>query len=187
MDIAYRIVRADTGQVRSVRARLQHRPGGRYCGHRLAGTLLDDTDRLAADLDRRTAESRFEIGFEQAGIGAGILALTGIPMRVNAAACAILGRSKEELTGRSWLEFNHPDERPLGEVMVPWMAAGHDTYTAERRFLRPDGSVVWTSLHVTLVRQESGERWYLPRADAGHHRIASESSENSPIRHCTIP
>ncbi len=159
VDIAYRIIRADTQQVRSVRARLQPVPNG-AATHRLAGTLLDDTDRTAADLDRRTAESRFEIGFEQAGIGAGILALTGIPMRVNAAACTILGRSNAELTGGSWLEFNHPDERPLGEVMVPWLAAGHDTYTAERRFLLPDNSVVWTSLHVTLVRNELGERWY---------------------------
>jgi len=66
----------------------------------------------------------------------------------------------QELTGRSWVEFNHPDELPLGEVMTPWLAQGHDTYSAERRFLRPDGSVVWTDLHVTLVRQDSGAPWY---------------------------
>ena len=160
VDIGYRIIRADNGQLRSVRARLQPGPGIGPQVPLLAGTLLDETDRLASELDRRTAESRFEIGFEQAGIGAGILALTGIPLRVNAAACMILGRSKAELTARSWLEFNHPDERPLGEVMVPWMAAGHDTYTAERRFLLPGNGVVWTSLHVTLVRNELGERWY---------------------------
>ena len=107
-----------------------------------------------------TAESRFEVAFEQAGIGTGILGLDGIPTRINAAGCAILGRSMQELTGRSWVEYNHPDELPLGEVMLPWLAEGHDTYSAERRFLRPDGSVVWTDLHVTLVRQESGEPWY---------------------------
>ena len=139
VDVGYRIIRADTKQIRSVRARLQPGPVIGTAVPLLAGTLVDETDRLAADLDRRTAESRFEIGFEQAGIGAGILALTGIPMRVNAAACIILGRSKAELTGRSWLEFNHPDERPLGEVMVPWMAAGHRHGQPRRRHRRRGG------------------------------------------------
>jgi diguanylate cyclase (GGDEF)-like protein/PAS domain S-box-containing protein len=122
--------------------------------------MQDVTDRLTAELERRTAESRFEVAFEQAGIGTGILGLDGIPTRVNAAGCAILGRPMQELVGRSWVEFNHPDELPLGEAMSPRVAEGHDTYSAERRFLRPDGSVVWTNLHMTLVRQDSGAPWY---------------------------
>ena len=46
--------------------------------------------------------------------------------------------------------------------MVPRsaLAAGHDTYEDERRYLRPDGTVVWASSHVTLVRDEAGEPQY---------------------------
>ena len=40
------------------------------------------------------------------------------------------------------------------------LAAGHDTYEDERRYLRPDGSVVWASCHLTLVRDEAGEPQY---------------------------
>jgi diguanylate cyclase (GGDEF)-like protein len=40
------------------------------------------------------------------------------------------------------------------------VAAGHDTYAVEGRYLRPDGTVVWASSHVTLVRDESGEPQY---------------------------
>ena len=36
------------------------------------------------------------------------------------------------------------------------IAAGHDTYEDERRFVQPDGTVVWASSHVTLVRDSSG-------------------------------
>ncbi len=138
VDIGYRIIRADTGE----RAQLERpvRTGAWAPTAPSSGwpaPSMDDTDRLAADLERRTAESRFEVAFEQAGIGTGILGLDGIPTRVNAAGCAILGRPMQELTGRSWVEYNHPDELPLGEVMLPWLAEGHDSYSAERRFLRP--------------------------------------------------
>ncbi|MEP6560227.1 MAG: EAL domain-containing protein [Nakamurella sp.] len=159
-DISYRIVRADNSQERTLTARFAPELGPDGSVVRLAGTVMDDTDRLTAEQERRTAESRFEVAFEQAGIGAGILGLDGIPTRINAAGCAILGRSAKELTGTSWTPFNHPDELPLGEVMLPRLANGHDTYSAERRFIRPDGSVVWTALHVTLARQESGAPWY---------------------------
>jgi diguanylate cyclase (GGDEF)-like protein len=38
--------------------------------------------------------------------------------------------------------------------------AGHDTYVDERRYLRPGGTTVWASVHVSLVRDESGEPQY---------------------------
>ena len=34
---------------------------------KVAGTMMDDTERVEADRVRRAAETRFEIGFEQAG------------------------------------------------------------------------------------------------------------------------
>ena len=77
-------------QERTLTARFAPELGANGAVVRLAGTVMDDTDRLAADLERRTAESRFEVAFEQAGIGTGILGLDGIPTRVNAAGCAIL-------------------------------------------------------------------------------------------------
>ena len=46
-----------------------------------------------------------------------------------------------------------------GRARAGW-PRGHDTYEDERRYLRPDGSVVWALSHVTLVRDESGEPEY---------------------------
>src|SRR6185295_17180204 len=40
------------------------------------------------------------------------------------------------------------------------IAGGHDTYSDERRYVRPDASIVWALTHVTLVRDESGEPEY---------------------------
>ena len=84
----------------------------------------------------------------------------GVPTRVNPAVCALLGRPADQLIGQSWADYNHPDEAPLVDAVLTRMAAGHDTYEDERRYLRPDGTEVWASTHVTLVRDEAGEPAY---------------------------
>ena len=127
---------------------------------KMAGTLRDITEQVEADRVRRVADARFEIGFEQTGIGSGILGLDGVPIRVNAAVCAIMGRPPADLEGRPWTDFNPPDQQALHTTLLPWMAAGHDTYSDERRLTRPDGSQVWVSLHLTLVRDEDGVGQY---------------------------
>jgi diguanylate cyclase (GGDEF)-like protein/PAS domain S-box-containing protein len=158
-DLVYRIVRADSVE-RCVHARVVPAVIEDGTVVKLAGTLMDDTERIEADRAGRTAEARFEIGFEQAGIGAAILDLEGVPIRVNQAVCSLLGRPKDLLVGRRWTEYNHPDDVPLWQVLSTRVAAGHDTYADERRYVRPDGTVVWAASHVTLVRDESGEPQY---------------------------
>jgi diguanylate cyclase (GGDEF)-like protein/PAS domain S-box-containing protein len=128
---------------------------------KLAGTIRDNTERVEAERVRNTAESRFETGFEQAGIGVAIIDLDGIPIRVNPAACVLLGRPAEELIGRRWTDYNHPDDDSTGPPLRARLAAGYDTYEEERRYLRPDGSLVWASTNITLVRNDSGEPSYL--------------------------
>jgi diguanylate cyclase (GGDEF)-like protein/PAS domain S-box-containing protein len=154
-DITYRTIRPDSSQ-RWVHARSVAEVGDGGVVSRVVGTVSDDTERIESERERRAAEIRFDIGFEQAGIGAGILGLDGIPIRVNAAVCDFLGRPEELLVGRSWLEYFHPDELSLREAVRARVSAGHDNFAEERRFVRPDGTVVSGSLHITLVRDESG-------------------------------
>ena len=158
-DLVFRVVLGD-GQERWVHGRGEADRAADGSVARLAGTLMDVTFQIGSDLVRRAAEARFEIGFEQAGIGAGILDLEGVPTRVNTAVCTLLGRPAAALIGRSWDEFSHPDDVPLGPEVLEQLAAGHDTYAGERRYVRPDGSIVWTLLHLTLVRDEAGEPQY---------------------------
>ncbi|HEX3908360.1 MAG TPA: EAL domain-containing protein [Mycobacteriales bacterium] len=158
-DLVFRINRVDE-EWRWVHARVvtEIDAGGRVV--KLSGTVRDNTERVQAEEVRAAAETRFEIGFEQSAIGAAIGDLDGLPVRVNPALCALLQRSKEELIGRRWSEFTHPDEPPLGEMVLSRVDAGYDTYQDERRYIAPDGSVVWASSHVTLVRDEDGEPQY---------------------------
>ena len=158
-DIDFRIVRPDL-ETRCVRARARPEAGPDGVVIRLAGTLMDDTERVNAESVRRAAEIPFEIGFEQSAVGAVIADLAGLPTRVNSAACKILGRPAEELLGRQWIAFSHPDDLPIGVASASRLRSGHDVYTDERRYVRPDGSIVWTVTDLTLVRDEVGTPQY---------------------------
>ncbi|MEA3185854.1 MAG: hypothetical protein QOJ74_2331 [Ilumatobacteraceae bacterium] len=120
---------------------------------------VDVTDRRA-DRVRGDDETRFELGFEQSAIGGLIADLDGTPTRVNSAMCAILGRPAELLIDRKWTDFEHPDELPLWVAVRSGVASGEDTYSDERRYVRPDGSVVWTLSNVTLARDEKRAAQY---------------------------
>src|ERR1039458_3382497 len=90
-DVLYRVIRADATE-RWVRARAVPEVAEDGTVVKLIGTVTDDTDRIEGDRIRHAAETRFEIRFEQAGIGAVIVDLQGVPRRVNKAACSLLGR-----------------------------------------------------------------------------------------------
>jgi diguanylate cyclase (GGDEF)-like protein/PAS domain S-box-containing protein len=127
----------------------------------ISGTVAAEEQLAEADRVRWLAEARLQIGFDQAGIGAAILGLDGIPIRVNAALCALLGRPAELLIGRLWTGYYHPDEEPPAQVVQAQLAAGNDTFGDERRFIRPDGSIVWASTTVSVVRDQDGAPDYL--------------------------
>ena len=121
---------------------------------------LAAAERTAAERERQASDVRFQIGFEQTGLAAAILDLDGVPTRVNAAACALLARAEHELVGVGWTEYSHDDGDPLDRAFLARVAAGHDTYAADRRFRRPDGTLVWTSLTLSVVRDEGGDPQY---------------------------
>jgi diguanylate cyclase (GGDEF)-like protein/PAS domain S-box-containing protein len=162
-DAEYRIRRVD-GQFRWHAFRALPVADERGAVVRWIGTATDIDDAKRSEVDLRLAHREraetlalFEIGFEQSAIGAAIADLMGHPVRVNAAMCSLLGRTKELLVGRSWVEYTHADDVPLRDAARSELAAGHDIYQDERRLVRPDGTVVWASCHVSLVRDELGE------------------------------
>jgi diguanylate cyclase (GGDEF)-like protein/PAS domain S-box-containing protein len=158
-DFVLRIVRADAEE-RWCHARAIAEVAADGTVVKMTGTLLDDSERVLAEGVRQAAETRFEIGFEQAAIGAAIADLDGIPIRANPALCSLFGRPEHLLVGRQWGEYTHPGEVPLWKATQSRVAAGHDTFEDERRYVRPDGTVVWASCHVTLVRDESRQPQY---------------------------
>ncbi|MDP1805683.1 MAG: PAS domain S-box protein [Acidimicrobiales bacterium] len=111
-----------------------------------------DRERVAYE-----AQRHFDIAFDAAPIGMALFNTDGEYVRVNAALCRLLGRTEAEVLGRRDQEFTHPDDRQ-SDVDAAWRILRGEIHTwqCEKRFLRPDGSVVWALANLTFLRDEEG-------------------------------
>jgi diguanylate cyclase (GGDEF)-like protein/PAS domain S-box-containing protein len=93
-----------------------------------------------------------EQAFDEAAIGMSIADLDGRLRRVNRRFAAIVGRDHDDLVGVAISEITHPDDVPADAEGLARVARGElDVHTAEKRFVRPDGTIVWVRQVVTLV------------------------------------
>ena len=62
-------------------------------------------------------------------------------------------------------DITHPDDSAAHTEAMRAMTAGEmDTFTQEKRYLRPNGQTVWVDLSVVLMRDAGGEPLYfIPR------------------------
>ena len=98
-------------------------------------------------------------------------ALDGRIQRANRSMAVLLGRTQEELAGTFILDLTHPDDREESDEHRERLTRSEiDFYRIEKRYLRPDGTTVWASLSVSLVRDMRGRADVPDRPARGHHR-----------------
>ncbi|MGH3051304.1 MAG: diguanylate cyclase, partial [Gaiellaceae bacterium] len=119
--------------------------------------LLGETDTVAVighELARVQAEERFRIAFEHAPIGLAIVSLEGPTAghweQTNPALALMLGWQPGELDGALIDDMTHPDDRRHTPGFISDLREGHPI-VVEKRFIRKDGSLVWTYLSSTPV------------------------------------
>lgn len=104
-----------------------------------------------------SSEVRFETTFEQAAVGVALATPEGRFLRVNRQLCTITGYSAGELTAMSFQDITHPDDLQADLANLRRALAREiDRFSMEKRYVRKDGSHVWVSLVVSLVRKPDG-------------------------------
>jgi PAS domain S-box-containing protein len=106
---------------------------------------------------RSDAEGQLRAVFEQSTVGIARTDLQGRFLLANDRYCGIVGRGRDELLGLTMQEITHPDDLPRNLERFTAMVAGGSDFVIEKRYLRPDGSEVWVSNTVSLVRDSDGE------------------------------
>lgn len=111
-----------------------------------------------------TSEARFRATFEQAAIGIVHTSLDRRYIAVNRKFCDMLGYTRDELIGMSATSLNHPDDGDDENVFKEQLLHGNaESLSAEKRYLRKDGTVIWANRTVSLVRDLAGEPLYFLR------------------------
>ena len=141
--------------------------------------IIEPVDETGIEEQLRGVEERFRLAMHSAPVGMAISRLDGPWVAVNPALCRLLGVAEQELlAGLSFAELTHPDDLPAERVLLDEMLAGaRSSYTLDKRYVRPDGSVVWTQTVVALVRDEQGRpRYFVAQCldTTEQHRITEE-------------
>ncbi len=154
----------------------------------LRGIMVDITDRKKIEHQIRKAEERFRTMFVAAPIGLILLDIESEEHIVmNPAYCEIIGRDSGEMQRIGWKGITHPDDIGKEQQLLNQLKAGEiNSYELEKRYLCPDGRVVWVRGKLTPVSFDSdnGASLYLAIVEDITERKQFE--EKSGTRQITI-
>jgi PAS domain S-box-containing protein len=121
----------------------------------------DITERKFAEETLKESEERFRKIFEESPIS---IVMTGKDLgiiRANSAFCKMLGYKEEELKSVTLRNFTHPDYIAGDDVSLLRLVAEEiPAYHTENRYIRKDGSVIWGSATISIIRNNNDEVQY---------------------------
>ncbi|MCA1221679.1 putative bifunctional diguanylate cyclase/phosphodiesterase [Streptomyces sp. 8L] len=150
-------------------ARLQHALAGGFA-QALRERTLDEQEAIArsalsarsdAEEALRATEARFLAVFEGAAIGICIAGLDGTVLEVNDTLTKMFGGLEHHVRSRNVNEWVHPEDKPQVWRMHGELVRGErEHFSIEKPFYRGDGTVLWTNLTVSLLRDAEGAPQY---------------------------
>lgn len=128
--------------------------------------ILFQNTRLQ-ELNRKLTldEALYRSVFEQAPLGIAIMEDLYHAVRtefgemsINPKYEQILGRKKDSLQHLTWADITHPDDVDAEMAKFREFQEGSsEGYSLEKRFIKPDGSVVWVNLRISALQGFSTE------------------------------
>lgn len=128
-------------------------------------SIINFTEQKLLEAKLREKEAIFQTIFEQAPIGISITnkdenlyPKIDDGATINKAYMSILGRTKDELAKLRWTDITHPNDLQEDRRQSKQFLTGKTNgYTMEKRYIRPDGSVVWTNLIISALKDKENK------------------------------
>ncbi len=135
------------GPVRNERGEVTH----------FAAAQRDVTERRRIEEELRRSEEEFRSLFDLSAVGMAQVSPEGGYLRVNRKLCQMLGYSEQELLQLTLHDVTHPKDREVRVAKLsPSFAEGFEEYSAEKRYVRKDGAIIWALINWTVVRDAEG-------------------------------
>jgi PAS domain S-box-containing protein len=118
----------------------------------------DITERKSAEVTLKESEEKFRKIFEESPF---CMVMTGKDfgiIRANQSFCNMIGYNEEELKSFTFRDFTHPDHIANDEIsLLRLIAQEISIYNTDKRYIRKDGSVIWGSTTISILRDNRGE------------------------------
>ncbi len=121
---------------------------------------VDVTEQVRARQRIEENEKRLSAIFNQASVGIAQTDLSGRLVLANQHYCDLVGRSWEELVGCRTVEVTHPDDRERTRELSELAMRRDQAFETEKRYIRPNGEIVWVHKSLTAVCDEQGHARY---------------------------
>jgi PAS domain S-box-containing protein len=120
------------------------------------GVAHDITEAKVAEQEVRARERQLSALIDQTSAGLAQTDLTGRFTLVNDRFCTITGRSRDELMQLTMQAITHPDDLPRNLPLFEAAVRDGTPFAHEKRYLCPQGGVVWVSNSVSAIRGPDG-------------------------------
>jgi len=125
--------------------------------HGLSQTWRELAERKRIEGELRESRENFQGYFNMGAVGMAVTTPEKTWIEVNDRMCQIFGYSKEELSKMTWTELTHPNDLEANLKLFDQMTAGKiDSYQLDKRYIRKDKSVVYTTIFATCHRNPNG-------------------------------
>lgn len=125
---------------------------------RMLGTAIDITERKRMEEVVRASEEQLHAVFRTAAAGIAVTTTDGRFIRCNRAYCQMVGYSESELQQIAFATLTHPDDRPKNFQLLQDLLEGKiPSFSIEKRYIHKSGSLVWSRVGVSAVRDETGQ------------------------------
>jgi PAS domain S-box-containing protein len=116
----------------------------------------DITERKRIENTLKESEDRFRKIFEESPFS---MLMTGKDfgiIRANISFCKLIGYQEEELKSFTFRNFTHPEYIDNDEISLLRLIAGElPVYHTEKRYICKDGSIIWGSTTVSIIRDKN--------------------------------
>src|SRR5918995_3272244 len=155
---------------------------------RVGGIAVVGAIMRRIDAARRASLSRLPRGFADVSVGMAIVSADWRWMEVNDALCLFLARSREELLGHSPAEVTHPEDVGTSRAVVErGLRRDRHAQTFVKRYVRPDGEIVWASVDSLRFDRHGGEPFFycvirdITAQQRAHTRLSRQAAEQSAV------
>lgn len=114
------------------------------------------TERVFAKTALYKSETRLAAIVHQAKAGIAETDVSGRYVLVNDHFCEMVARSREELLTLHWQDITHPEDLSKNEMLFRLCITENRHFEIEKRYLRPDGTLIWVCNTVSVLRDVNG-------------------------------
>ena len=123
----------------------------------MTGACAEITTRKMAAEALRANEEQLRAMFNQAAVGIAVASLDGCFIDMNKRFSSTLDYPVDALKGMTFSDITHPDDLAQTQSCVRQLLDGTiPEYSLEKRYLRKDGSTLWSLTTVTLLKDVDG-------------------------------